>query len=173
MVLPQIGLIYLRMKKGHRWVSLIAAAVIATAGCSHKEQAASSAATASSEAASSATAAGVAATAGPASFVSFQFTDVAIATTTPPVLRLGFNVKNGGKDPLLCEESEFSLQLPDATTLAPDAGAENRCDPDMIDPGSTGKAVMFFDLKSGYSGPVTLVMSENTTIVGRGTTQVH
>jgi hypothetical protein len=104
-------------------------------------------------------------------YVTFQFNDVAV--TTSGVLRLGFIAKNGGSDPLLCEEGGFTLQLADGSTLEPDAGAENICDPDTIDPGSTGKGTMFFDLKSGYAGTVTLIMSDNDTVIGRGTTQVH
>lgn len=156
----------------------LAALLIAgiAAGCTPKEQTSSgSEATGSSTPAATESSAQAAPSAAAKQnlYVTFQFNDVAVTTSAAPVLRLGFVVKNGGSDPLLCEESGFSLQLADGSTLEPDAGAENRCDPDTIDPGSSGKGTMFFDLKSGYTGSVTLLMSDNDTIIGRGTTQVH
>lgn len=158
--------------KSISFAALLAALVLV--GCTSKQQT-----TSSGEATGSSTpAATESAAAAPSSapekqdlYVTFQFNDVAV--TTSGVLRLGFVAKNGGSDPLLCEESGFSLQLADGSTLQPDSGAENSCDPDTIDPGSTGKGTMFFDLKSGYTGAVTLIMSDNNTIIGRGTTQVH
>jgi hypothetical protein len=149
---------------------------IAAAGCTQKEQApasgeATEAASAAPEAIAPTTSSNPKVTGG---FVTFQFTDVAMTTSGSPVLRLGFDVKNGGKDPLLCDESGFSLQLADGSTLSPDAGAENTCSPDSIDPNTTAKAVIFFDLPSGYTGPVTVVMrNSDNSIAGRGTTQVH
>lgn len=106
--------------------------------------------------------------------VTFNFTDVAVSTSGNPVLRLGFDAKNNGKDPALCDESSFSAELSDGSVLPPDAGAQNVCDPDSIDPGATSKVVMFFDLPNGYSGPVTVYMrSSDNTLVGQGTTSVH
>lgn len=105
--------------------------------------------------------------------VSFNFNDVAVTTSGAPVLRLGFDLKNDTKDPLLCDPTEFSVQLADGSIVPVDTGAEDTCDPDTVDPGSTGKVVMFFDLKSAYSGPVTLLMTSNGAMVGKGTTQVH
>ena len=154
---------------------LLAASVLATASCTHKEQTTTS----SSESANAASPApGEQPTPAPVTssklYVTFQFSDIAVTTSARPVLRLGFAVKNGGPDPLLCTESAFSLQLSDGTTLDPDSGAENRCDPDTIDPGSSGKATIFFDLKNSYSGPVTVIMRDNSNaVIGQGTAQVH
>jgi hypothetical protein len=107
-------------------------------------------------------------------FVTFDFTDVAVSTSGSPVLRLTFNAKNGSNDPLLCDESSFSLELQDGTVLPPDAGAQNVCDPDSIDPSGTSNVVMFFDVPSGYSGPVMLLMrTSDNTLVGQGTTTLH
>jgi archaellum component FlaG (FlaF/FlaG flagellin family) len=151
-------------------------AVLLAVGCTPKQQTSTSTGSETTESSTPAVTESAAASASSAPekqdlYVTFQFNDVAV--TTSGVLRLGFVVKNGGSDPLLCEESGFSLQLADGSTLEPDSGAENRCDPDTIDPGSTGKGTMFFDLKSGYAGAVTLIMSDNDTVIGRGTTQVH
>ena len=88
-------------------------------------------------------------------------------------MRLGFTIKNNGQDPVLCEEGNFTLQLANGTVLDPDSGAENRCDPDTIDPGSSGKGTMFFDIPGGYSGSVVLIMTDNGAVIGRGTTQVQ
>ena len=158
------------------WALLLAAIFLVTASCTHKEQTTTSGSESSSTAASPAS--GEQPSTAPApSFkqsVTFQFSDIAVTTSSPAVLRLGFTLKNEGADPLLCTESAFSLQLSDGTTLAPDSGAENRCDPDTIDPGSSAKVTMFFDLKSAYSGPVTVIMRDNTNaIIGEGTAQVH
>jgi len=143
-------------------------------GCSHKEQTTTeqSGNTATSEATATAEQAATSAPGGKQD-VAFTFNDVAVTTSGAPVLRLGFDLKNNGQDPLLCEEGDFSLQLSDGSSKDPDSGAENSCDPDTIDPGSSAKVTMFFDLPNGYSGPVTLVMSENGAVVGRGTTQVQ
>jgi len=155
---------------------LLAASILATASCTHKEQTTTS----GSESAGSAASPASGEQPTPAvvesgkQYVTFQFSDIAVTTSERPVLRLGFTVKNGGPDPLLCTESAFSLQLADGTTLDPDSGAENRCDPDTIDPSTSGKATMFFDLKSSYSGPVTVIMRDNANaIVGQGVAQVH
>jgi len=158
------------------WALLLAAIILTTASCTHKEQTTTSGSE-SAGAAASPSANEQPSTAPEASvkqYVTFQFSDVAVTTSSPAVLRLGFTIKNDGSDPLLCTESSFSLQLSDGTTLAPDSGAENRCDPDTIDPGSSAKVTMFFDLNNAYSGPVTVIMRDNTNaIVGEGTAQVH
>ncbi len=151
---------------------LLGAMLVATVGCSHKEQTSSGNESTSTE--STAAASTAAPNTANAGYVKFDFNDVAVTTSGAPVLRLGFVVHNNGSDPLLCEESSFTLQLSDGSTLNPDAGAENTCDPDTIDASSTGKAVMFFDLKGSYSGPVTLIMRDNSNaIIGEGTTQVQ
>ena len=107
-------------------------------------------------------------------FVTFNFTDVAVSSGGSPVLRLTFDAKNGSSDPLLCDESSFSAELANGTVLPPDAGAQNVCDPDSIDPNGTSKVVMFFDLPSGYNGPVMLLMrASDDTLVGQGTTNVN
>lgn len=160
------------------WAVFAAAALLATAACSHKEQPANNGeaggeATASPTAAPPEQAVTSATAAGGKLYAAFTFNDVAVTSSGAPVLRLGFTLKNNGSDPLLCEEGNFTLQLADGSVLEPDAGAENRCDPDTIDPGSSGKGTMFFDLKSGYSGSVTLIMTDNGTVIGRGTTQVQ
>ena len=157
------------------WALLFAVTMLAT-GCAHKQQTPTSGGESGGAAATSTSAAPAeqTATTAPASenlYVTFSFNDIAV--TTSGVLRLGFAIKNGGTDPLLCEEGGFTLQLSDGSVLNPDAGAENGCDPDTIDPGSTGKGTMFFDLKAGYAGPVTLIMSDNNTVIGRGTAQIH
>lgn len=151
---------------------LVAITAVTLVGCSHKEQATTT--QGSSEATSAAASSGTP-SAADKPFVTFDFKSVAVATTKAPTLRLTFAVKNGGTDPLLCDESEFSVELSDGTKLPVDAGAENTCIPDSIDPGSSATAVMFFDLKAPYAGPVTVVMtsSQNNAIVGRGTAQVH
>ncbi len=154
------------------WAMLFAATIL-TVGCTHKEQTPTTGG--ESGGATATASAEQAATTAPAPsgklYVTFSFNDIAV--TSSGVLRLGFAIKNSGTDPLLCEEGGFTLQLADGSILNPDAGAENRCDPDTIDPDSTGKGTMFFDLKAGYSGPVTLIMSDNQTVIGRGTAQVH
>lgn len=155
---------------------LIALLVAMIAGCTHKEQTTSSGSESAATAASPESGQTPTAAPGPSVklYITFQFSDIAVTTSSPAVLRLGFTVKNGGADPILCTESAFSLQLSDGTILPPDSGAENRCDPDTIDPGSTGKGTMFFDLKSAYSGAVTLIMRDNANaIIGEGTAQIH
>lgn len=158
--------------------TVCAAFLLATlVGCSHKEQTttdqSNSAGTSEATAAATQQSATSAPAAGGKLDVAFTFSDVAVTTSGAPVLRLGFDLKNNGQDPLLCEEDNFSLQLSDGSSHDPDSGAENQCTPDTIDPGSTGKVTMFFDLPNGYKGPITLVMSENNVVVGRGTTQVQ
>ena len=152
-------------------------------GCSHKEQTTSNSSS-SEGAATTETVASPLVSAEPQAsiaayssvgktLVTFNFTDVAVTTSGAPLLRLGFDMKNGENDPLLCDPSEFLVQLADGSTIAADAGAEDTCTPDTVDPGATGKVVMFFDLKNAYSGPVTLLMSVNNAVVGRGSTDGH
>jgi hypothetical protein len=100
----------------------------------------------------------------------FTFNDVSVTTTGTPVVRLGFDIRNISKDPLQCDPSEFTIRLSDGAVIAADESAENKCNPDSVEVGATGKAVMYFDLKSGYSGPLTLTMTANDAIVGRGNT---
>ena len=87
--------------------------------------------------------------------VRFDFNDVSV-TTNSTILRLGFTIHNTSRDPVQCDPSEFSLQFPDGSVVQADQSAENKCDPDSIDPGATSKATVFFDLKGGYTGPITL-----------------
>jgi hypothetical protein len=98
---------------------------------------------------------------------------VSVTTSGPPILRLGFAIQNTSKDPVQCDPSEFSLQLANGATFEADTSADDICDPDSIDPGTSGKATMFFDLNQGYSGPVTLVMTSNGAIIGKGVTQLQ
>lgn len=158
------------MKNIHR-VLVLLVMLPAIYACSHQQSPGSSAGSASAQAAATFTP--VPASVRAHEFATFTFTDVAVTTSGPPVLRLGFNVKNGSSDPLLCDESSFSLQLVNGTVLAPDAGAQNTCMPDSIDPGSSAQAVIFFDLPSGYSGPGMLIMkSSDNSVIGQGTTKL-
>jgi len=161
-----------------QFVALVIVLPILLCGCSHKEQtttnSSSSEGGVTSETATTAPASAEAvATSLGKTPVTFNFTDVAVTSSAAPLLRLGFDMKNGASDPLLCDASEFSVQLADGTSIAADTGAEDTCTPDTVDPGSTGKVVMFFDLKNAYTGPVTLLMSVNNAVVGRGSTNVH
>jgi hypothetical protein len=157
------------------WALLLAVTIAVTIGCSHKEQTTTSGSESTSPASTSTEAE---ATVAPAPsgklYVTFQFSDISVTSSGAPVLRLGFSIKNAGADPVLCTESAFSLELADGTVLTPDAGAENRCDPDTIDGGSTGKGTVFFDLGNTYSGTVKLIMRDSSNvIVGEGSAQVH
>lgn len=144
--------------------------MVAAVGCSHKEQTPANNASGGTQSAATPIPAAVKAK----EFASLNFTDVAITTSNPPAARLRFDVKNGSQDPLLCDESSFSAQLSDGTVLSPDAGAENTCTPDSIDPGSTAQATIFFDLPSGYTGSIDVIMkSPDNTVVGDGTTNIH
>ena len=158
------------------WVLLLAAIIVVTTGCSHKEQTTTSGGESTGAATSTSTEATATVAPAPSGklYVTFQFSDVAVTSSGAPVLRLGFSMKNSGADPVLCTESAFSLELADGTVLTPDEGAENRCDPDTIDGGSTGKGTVFFDLKNAYSGTVKLIMRDSSNVmVGEGSTQVH
>jgi hypothetical protein len=150
-------------------LTLLAIVLVTFAGCSQKQSG-----TPASTGQSAGTMTPVPAEIRAKEFVTFDFTDVAVTTSGSPVLRLIFNAKNNSKDPLLCDESSFSAELTDGTVLPPDAGAQNVCDPDSIDPGGTSNVVMFFDLPNGYSGPVMLLMrSSDNTLIGQGTTTIH
>src|SRR5579859_4435956 len=78
--------------------------------------------------------------------VTFQFNDVAVATGGSNTLRLGFAITNASDDPLLCDPSEFNIQLSDGSIVTADASADDTCDPGSVDPHADGKATMFFDL---------------------------
>ena len=104
--------------------------------------------------------------------VDIAFNDVAVTTAGAPLLRLGFTVHDTSKDPVQCDPSEFAITLSDGTVIQADQSAENKCTPDALDPGASADAVMFFVLKSGYSGPITLSMTGNDAIVGKADTTV-
>ena len=104
--------------------------------------------------------------------ITFSFSDVAIATAGANTLRLGFSIVNDSKDPQLCDSSEFYVQLDDGTVIAADGSAENSCSPDSVDPNTTGKATVFFDLPHQYTGNITLFMLVNDAVVGQGSTTV-
>lgn len=161
-----------------RYVGMLVAAALLVSACTHKDQTTtsnSSGTTTTDVATSASTATTSAATPVPngPSIAKFTFTDVAVTTSGTPVLRLGFDVKNTGGDPLLCDASEFSVQLSDNSTIPVDSSADVSCTPDTIDPGATAKGVMFFNLKGPYSGPATLIMTVNNGVAGTGTTQLH
>ncbi len=145
------------------------AAVIMAAACSPKSQG-----TAASGQVSPKPATPIPAAVRAKEYVAITFTDVAMTTAGAPVVRLRFVAKNNGSDPVLCDESQFSLQLANGTTLAADPGANNVCDPDTIDPGAASNVVMFFDLPAGYAGPVTLIMRSPSNVpVGQADTTLH
>jgi hypothetical protein len=102
--------------------------------------------------------------------VDINFND--IAPTGTGLLRLGFTAHNISKDPIQCDASEFSITLSDGTVVQADESAENKCSLDMIDPGATANVTVFFNMKAGYTGTVTLSMSANDAVVGKGSTQV-
>ena len=138
--------------------------LIVAAGCSKKES-------------TSAPAGGASAAASQAPLpvktaVMINFNDVSVSTAGPPILRLGFSIHNISKDPVTCDPSEFSIQLPDSTTVRVDESAENKCDPDLLDPGATGKVTVFFNLPTSSPGTITLSMAASNAIVGRQTTAV-
>ena len=104
--------------------------------------------------------------------VMFNFNDVSVTTSGPPILRLGFTIHNISKDPVTCDPSEFTIQLVDGTVVQADTSANSNCAPDLLDPGATGKATVYFDLPSGSPGTVTMSMTANDAVVGRATTTV-
>jgi len=104
--------------------------------------------------------------------VVITFDQVAIAAGAG-ALRLDMELKNTSQDPVQCDPSEFSAQLGAASPIDADTSAAVSCDPDSIDPGTTGKATMFFDVPGDYKGPVSVTLTVDDTVVGSGTTQIH
>jgi hypothetical protein len=104
--------------------------------------------------------------------VVITFDQVAIASGAG-ALRVDMELKNNSKDPVQCDPSEFSAQLGDASPIDADTSAAVSCDPDSIDPGTTGKATMFFDVPGDYKGPVSVTLTVDGNAVGSGTTQIH
>ena len=104
--------------------------------------------------------------------ISITFDQVAIASGAG-TLRLDMELKNTSKDPVQCDPSEFSAQLGTASPIDADTSAAVSCDPDSVDPGTTGKATMFFDIPGDYTGPVTVTLTVDDKVVGLGTTQIH
>jgi hypothetical protein len=104
--------------------------------------------------------------------VVITFDQVAIAAGAG-ALRLDMELKNTSQDPVQCDPSEFSAQLGDASPIDADTSAAVSCDPDSIDPGTTGKATMFFDVPGDYKGPVSVALTVDDKVVGSGTTQIH
>lgn len=102
--------------------------------------------------------------------VTFQFDDVAVETGGSNTLRLGFAITNASDDPLLCDPSEFNVQLADGTVIAADGSADDTCDPGSVDPHADGKATMYFDLPHPYTGALTMFMVVNDAVVGQGAT---
>jgi hypothetical protein len=105
--------------------------------------------------------------------VTFDFFDIAVTTSGARLLRLGFTIHNGTNASLLCDASEFSAMLSNGQLLDADTSAADTCDPDTIDAGASAKATMFFNLKSAYTGPVTLLMTVNNKVIGRGLATVR
>ncbi len=99
-----------------------------------------------------------------------SFDQVAVAASA---LRAGMELKNVSKDPVQCDPSEFTLQLGDATPLDADTSAAVECNPDSIDPGTTGKATIYFDIPGGYTGPATVYLTVDDKVVGQRTMQIH
>jgi hypothetical protein len=104
--------------------------------------------------------------------ITFNFSDVAVATAGVNTLRLGFAISNNSKDPQLCDSSEFYAQLDDGTVVPADGSADNSCSPDSVDPNGIGKATMYFDLPHQYTGGVTLFMVVNDAVIGQSSTTV-
>lgn len=104
--------------------------------------------------------------------ITITFDQVAIASGAG-ALRLDMELKNTSKDPVQCDPSEFSAQLGSASPIDADTSAAVSCDPDSVDPGTTGKATMFFDIPGDYTGPVTVTLTVDDKLVGSGTTQIH
>jgi len=151
----------------HGLFAIVASAIICCAGCGGGSgQGASSSPSPSAEPVLTALPAGT------KTPVTFAFSDVSVATAGANTLRLGFSIANASSDPLLCDVSEFSLQLADNTVLQADSSADSSCDPDTVDPNSSGKAVMYFNLPSGYTGAITLFMIVNDVVVGQGSTTI-
>lgn len=104
--------------------------------------------------------------------VDITFDQVAIASGAG-ALRVDMTLKNTSKDPVQCDPSEFSAQLGSASPMDADTSAAVSCDPDSIDPGTSGKATMYFDIPGDYKGPVIVMLTIDDKIVGSGTTQIQ
>ncbi|HLJ83743.1 MAG TPA: DUF4352 domain-containing protein [Candidatus Eremiobacteraceae bacterium] len=104
--------------------------------------------------------------------VVISFDQVAVAGSAG-ALRADMEIKNVSKDPVQCDPSEFTLQLGDATPLDADTSAAVECNPDSIDPGTTGKATIYFDIPGNYTGPATVYLTVDDKVVGQSTTQIH
>lgn len=156
----------------HRYgLAFAAGFLLCVTGCSGSSQSSSS----SSSSTTTTSASAPAHTALPSNQktpITFSFTDVSVATDGANTLRLGFDVANKTQDSLLCDPSEFYLQLGDGTVLAADQSADNSCTPDSVDPGATGKSVMYFDLPSSYTGPASLFIVINDAVVGQSATTI-
>jgi len=150
----------------HGFLAIAVVAIVCLAGCG------GSGGQGASSPSPSAAAAHTALPNGAKTPVTFNFTDVSVASSGSNTLRLGFDIANGTNDPLLCDVSEFSLQLADNTVLEADSSADSTCDPDTVDPKSNGKAVMFFNLPASYTGSATLLLIIDDQVVGQGSTTI-
>ena len=147
-----------------RQLVLVAAAMLLFAGCSGSSGGASGAASPTASPAHTA----LPASAKPQ--ITFAFNDVALSTAGTNTLRLGFDITNSSDDPLLCDPSEFNVQLSDGSVIGADASADDNCDPNSVDPHSSGKGVMYFDLPHAYTGAVTMFIVVDDAVVGQGST---
>lgn len=104
--------------------------------------------------------------------IAITFDQVAVASGAG-ALRVAMELRNVSKDPVQCDPSEFSVQLGTSTPIDADTSAADACDPDSVDPGTTGKATMFFNIPGDYTGPVSVTLTVDGEVVGSGTTQIH
>jgi len=104
--------------------------------------------------------------------IAISFDQVAIASGAG-ALRVDMELKNTSKDPVQCDPSEFSVQLGSSTPIDADTSAADACDPDSVDPDTTGKATIFFNIPGDYTGPATVTLTVDSEVVGSGTTQIH
>ena len=100
------------------------------------------------------------------------FDEVAVAAGAG-ALRINMELKNQSKDPVQCDPSEFSAILGSASPIDADTSAADSCDPDSVDPGTTGKATIFFNVPGDYKGPLTVNLTVDGEVVGSGATQIH
>jgi hypothetical protein len=161
--------------KSMAWKTAIAACgIVALFGCGSSN---SSSSNSSSQATSTATTDDTTTSAPPVTTpvnaaVVITFDEVAVAGSAN-ALRAQMELKNVSTDPVQCDPSEFTLQLGDASPLDADTSADVECNPDSIDPGTTGKATIYFDIPGGYTGPATVYLTVDDKVVGQGTTQLH
>ena len=156
----------------HLAFAVAVAAVVGLAGCTGSSQSSSSSSSTTEGGSPAPAATGHTALPTTAKTpITFNFTDVAIATGSN-TLRLSFDIANNSQDPLLCDASEFNVQLDDGTVIAADGSADNSCDPDSVDPKTSGKAVMYFDAPSSYTGNVTMFLVVDDVVIGQGTTTI-